>query len=229
MNDPQRMTFPQFVACVLLGTAIALAANAVFGQELVPVQCWGGGCCPQGGCCPPQQYYYQQPRQQPRERPQPDGVETPPVGAPGTPKFEPLGSPPQPTTPAMPPQKPAPTFDWDAWDKKNSDDHKAMLDRIAALEKQLSQVRECDCNGCCDKLRAELNAKIETLAKSQVIVSNDVKILQASQPNYDTIAAEVQKRLTHSATITMLDGSHKTQTKPLSQPLEFIQHSRGVK
>lgn len=198
------------------------------GQQLVPVvpyvqtqQYWmypQDGC--EGNCCPPDQGYYAPQRQRPRQRIAPDNIETPPVGAPGTPKFECLPSPPQPTTPDI---------DRPALDSKTADDIKALQDKLAALEKQLAQVKECDCDGCCDKLRAELNARIETLSQAQLLTINDVKVLKESQPNYDAIAAEVQKRLTHSATVTLLDGSHKTQTKPLNEPLEFIQHSRGVK
>jgi hypothetical protein len=45
--------------------------------------------------------------------------------------------------------------------------------------------------------------------------------------DYDQIATAVAARLTHSATITLLDGTVKTQTRPLNEPLEFIQHSRA--
>jgi hypothetical protein len=47
------------------------------------------------------------------------------------------------------------------------------------------------------------------------------------QIDYDELAEAVAARLTHSATITLLDGTRKTQTRPLNEPLEFIQHSRA--
>jgi hypothetical protein len=47
--------------------------------------------------------------------------------------------------------------------------------------------------------------------------------------NYDEIAPEVGKRLTHSATVQLLDGTIRPQTKPLNEPLELVQRRRGIK
>lgn len=131
-----------------------------------------------------------------------------------------LPPPPQPVNPPLVPvQQPQPTGP-------------NLAAQVAALQSELATLQK-QCAACnCEQLRTELTAKIETLSQMQVVVNNDVKQLQAAQPetpNYDTIAAEVSKRLTHSATVTLLDGKKKTQTKPLGEPLEFIQHSRGLK
>lgn len=190
---------------LLLVITCALLPAVARGQVVYyyDAQCWGG-CPQQQYYCPPQPRYQQRP---PQQRPAPDGVETEPA----EPEFKPLLPPPPPvqTPPMEPTPEPAqPPVDIESKlvpIQKRADDAHARID---ALEKQLT-------------------ARIETLAQMQVVVNNDVRQIQeAVTPNYDTIAAEVQKRLTHSATVTLLDGTQKTQTQPLSQPLEFIQHQR---
>lgn len=186
----------------ILAILVALIPTIASGQVVYyyDAQCWGGGCPQQ------QQYYQPQPRYQqrpPQRGPAPDGIETEPA----EPEFKPLLPPPPPVqTPPMEPKvEPEPIESKLVPIQKRADDAHARID---ALEKQLT-------------------ARIETLAQMQVVVNNDVRQIQeAVTPNYDTIAAEVQKRLTHSATVTLLDGTQKTQTQPLSQPLEFIQHQR---
>jgi hypothetical protein len=114
----------------LIALAFVLFESKAHGQ-LVPVQCGPGGC-PQ--CCPPQQYYYQPQRQPPRQRISPDGVETPPVGSPGTPRFECLPVAPPVQTPPLPPQQPpAPTIDTKALEQQQ----KEIIELLKAnLEKQ---------------------------------------------------------------------------------------------
>lgn len=70
------------------------------------VQCGPGGCAP----CRPQYYYQEQPQyqQRPQQRPSPDGIQTPQVGSPNTPQFQPLPPPPPVTTPAIPTKPAAP-------------------------------------------------------------------------------------------------------------------------
>lgn len=99
----------------------------------------------------------------------------------------------QPATPL-----PAPTIDPSANCEKQAADIAALRTEIASLKTQISQYKECNCDGCCDKVRAELNAKIETLAQSQVSINNTIQQFEQRQPetpNYDQIAAEVAKRL----------------------------------
>jgi len=121
------------------------------------------------------------------------------------------------------PQPPTPTIDWQAKYNKLEADFAVLNESIYKLQKQCAA-----CN--CDQVKAELTAKIETLSQMQVVVNNDVKQLQAAQPstpNYDEIAAEMQKRLTHSATVTLLDGTvTPPQIRPLDKPLEFNQRVR---
>ncbi len=78
--------------------AILFAGSAQGQVYYVPVQCGPGGCCVPG----PQFYYQQPPRRQP-QGPSPDGIQTPPVGAPGTPQFAPnYGANPLPPAPQAP-------------------------------------------------------------------------------------------------------------------------------
>lgn len=93
---------------IVLVLLLALPAPA---QYVIYTQC-PGGCCPGGSCGP--QYYYTQPAPRHRQAPSPDGIETPPVGSPGTPDFcpnAPLPAPPIATPPIPPPPStpPAPT------------------------------------------------------------------------------------------------------------------------
>ena len=105
---------------------------------------------------------------------------------------------------------------------------------VTNLQAQVNAVKGCDCDGTCNRLRDEMNVKIENMATAinnlQAVVSAAESRPPAHEtPNYDLIADEVGKRLKHSATITLLDGTKKTQTKPLGEPLEFTQHPKGVK
>ena len=146
--------------------------------------------------------------------------------------YRPSPRPSQPPVTQSPPSAPAaPAVDWQAALDKQAAELVAIHAEMAALKKQTDAYKECHCDGNCDQLRSELNQKIETLAAAQVNVTQTVEQLatKSETPNYDTIAAEVAKRLTHSATVTLLDGTVKTQTRPLSEPLEFIQHSRTAK
>lgn len=185
----------------LLFIAASLWASTVCGQEIVYFV--PVQCCP-GGCCPPR--YYHQPQQQ----------QCPPVGSLGTPRFVPV----PPSNPPLPPQKPpTPDVDWDALDKLREKQIADIRIEINNLNKQVNQYKECNC--------AEKWAALELRLKQ---LEANCKTPPPSKPlDYDVIAAEVAKRLTHSATITLLDGSKKTQTKPLTQPLEFIQRAKGVK
>lgn len=108
----------------------ATIADAQCGGGCCPGGGCGGGFCPMGGCCPGGQCQprYSQPRQQ---GPQPDYIETPPVGSPDTPQFKPLPVPPQVQTPPLPPQ---PTFDWAAYD--------AQQKEIAEAQKKLTDQGE---------------------------------------------------------------------------------------
>lgn len=69
--------------------------------------------------------------------------------------------------------------------------------QLTTINQQLTtlqqQCKPCECDQCCDRLREEFNAKLETLAANQVQITNS--IAQAATPNYDAIAAEVAKRL----------------------------------
>lgn len=133
---------------------------------------------------------------------------------------------------APPQQQPPQVADWKEPFAAQQAEVKKLQADVAALQQQASNCKPCECGDCCEKLRAEFSGKLETVSAMQVAVNNDIQQLQAAPPptpNYDTIAAEVAKRLTHSATIKLLDGSSKTQTKPLAEPLEFIQHAKGLK
>lgn len=185
-----------------LAILVALIPTVASGQVVYyyDAQCWGG--CPQQQYCPPPPRYQQRP---PQRGPAPDGVETEPA----EPEFKPLLPPPPPVqTPPMEPKT----------------EPVEIESKLVPIQK-----RADDAHARIDALERQLNARIETLAQMQVVVNNEVRQIQEAPPatpNYDAIAAEVQKRLTHSATVTLLDGTQKTQTQPLSQPLEFIQHQR---
>lgn len=100
---------------------------------------------------------------------------------------------------------------------------------ITTLQNQIKQVSGCDCSKACGDVEARLNAKIETLAAAHTELKQQIATIQnnsSATPNYDAIADEMAKRLKHSATVTLLDGTKQTQTRPLSDPLEFNQHVR---
>lgn len=81
-----------------------------------------------------------------------------------------------------------------------------------------------------EKINADLVASLKAVAdqRNQVMVELN-NIRQELAIDYDKTAQEVANRLTHSATITTLDGKTKLQTKPLNEPLEFVQRQRGIK
>lgn len=136
-------------------------------------QCTVGGGCSNGSCGQPRVIYSQPVRQQP------------------PPTLRPSSAPELPVTSTTVIRNQTPTIDTNANCEKQAAD-------IAALKTQISQYRECNCDGCCDKVKAELNARIETLAQSQVSINNTIQQLEQRQPetpNYDIIAAEVGKRL----------------------------------
>lgn len=81
--------------------------------------------------------------------------------------------------------------------------------------------KECKCQGCMTK--ADVEAAIVT-AISQIQIPPAY-----SPPTPEQQAAAIAPYLKHSAQITLPDGKAKLQTKPLSDPLEFIQHSAVVK
>lgn len=177
-----------------------------------PTQCGPGGCSPGWGSCQPQYY---QPRQQ---GPQPDGNFTPPVGSQGTPQFQPClpSPPPLPTPPGVqnPPQQGPPG---------------------PAGPQGPQGIPGCNANCECGPKWLEINAQLEKIRNemtaSQTAVSNLTTIVgelsKRPAPTMDEIEAEMKKRLTHSATITLLDGTKKEQTVPLNQPLRFNQHQRS--
>lgn len=206
----------------LLLATIALCFSGLTAHELVPIGYTEVETqCP-GGCCPPSYgygVYPQQYQQRPNVAPAPDGVQTPPVGAPGTPEF--LPSPPQPVNPPItPPQPPANNAELEKQQQQIVTINQQITNLIAKVEAQ----KPCDLT----IINAQLAALQQTVIELQ-------KQLDAAthQPevalDYDVIAAEVGKRLTHSAKITLLDGRTKTQIAPLGEPLEFIQHPKGIK
>lgn len=99
---------------------------------------------------------------------------------------------------SVPQPAPRPTIDPNANCEKQAPDIIALRAEIASLKTQISQYKECNCDGCCDKVKAELNAKIETLAQSQVSINQTIQQIQQQQPetpNYEKIAAEVAKHM----------------------------------
>lgn len=108
--------------------------------------------CPNGVCqpryyAPPQQYPNQwQPIRNPEVHP--DGIETPPVGAPGTPDFSPqppakeLPTPPQPSNPPLANPAPAAGCDckgkWEALEKERTE----LKSLVAKLEVSISAQQE---------------------------------------------------------------------------------------
>lgn len=185
--------------------ALLLLSAGAHAQGVYYVQCGPGGCCPGGACQP--RYYYQQPQysQPQQQRPSPDGVQTPQVGSPNTPQFQPLPPPPPVTTPAIPPKPAAPV------------ESCTCAPKWTAINAQISAIQS-DMEGA------------KTAVANLTTIVNEIKDRPAVEvPTMDQIEAEMKKRLTHSATITLLDGTTKTQTKPLNEPLEFNQHRVGVK
>jgi hypothetical protein len=169
----------------------------------IPTQCGPGGC--QGGACQPRYYYQQQPQYvQPRQQsPSPDGVQTLPVTSPNAPKFQPLPPPTPITTPPIPPQPPVKSCDCGP--------------KWVAINLQIAKMQE------------DMQAQVTAVGNLATVV-NEIKDRKTPVvPTMDEIAEAMKSRLQHSATVTLLDGSVTTQTKPLSEPLEFNQHRVGVK
>jgi hypothetical protein len=74
-----------------------------------------------------------------------------------------------------------------------------------------------------------VSAELKQMQQQILELKQQIVINQTTQIDYAKIAEEMAKRLTHSATITLLDGSTKVQTKPLNKPLEFVQQTKGLK
>jgi hypothetical protein len=74
-----------------------------------------------------------------------------------------------------------------------------------------------------------LSVQLKQLQAQMLELKQQIVINQPTEIDYTKIVEEVSKRLTHSAKIQRLDGTWKVQTKPLSQPLEFVQRTQGVK
>lgn len=155
-------------------------------------------CGPQG-CCPPQysQPRYSQPRQ--RQRPQPDGVFTPPVGSPGTPDFHPNCPGIPPNTPPLPPPPPVQTPPMQPPAPKPepspatqpAPDTKA-LDKLTTINQQILIAIEKQ-GGCkCEPVDLKpLTAKVDALA---LAVAN-IKVEQPKQePAPDKSTAPIGPR-----------------------------------
>lgn len=143
---------------------LLLICSTASAQECyyIPVQCGPGGCCPPQYYSPPQRIEYHQPFQPDR---------TPPIGSPGTPKFEPRPDPQQPATPPKPeerePEKPPlpPQWsmseqEWQEWIDQNKGDNKKLLAAIGELNASIQAIPHCDCEPCDF---SGLEAKVDTL------------------------------------------------------------------
>lgn len=102
------------------------------------------------------------------------------------------------------------------------------------IESQLAAIKPCQCKDCVS--REEYNAllaKFESTQQTVNQINNTVSTQQPVEayvpPSPEKLAEQVAPHLKHSATITLLDGTKKTQTKPLSVPLDFTQRKVGVK
>lgn len=172
----------------------------------IPSDC-GDGSCSQPSTQPQKQIQPQQSQQRPQYKPR--LVPVKPI-----PQAE---AQPQPPTPQ--PEQP----DWKAWEKrldaieKRTHDQQATATATAStlvtIQQTIADQKPCQCDHAA--LLARISELEQQLAKAP------------PPPDYDALAAEIQKRLTHSATITLLDGTTKTQTQPLSTPLEFNQRIRN--
>lgn len=201
---------------LLATTATAQTTVPMFYVDGVLVQCGPGGCCPPGGCGPmwgdvyPDQY---RPQYGGGERPAPDGIETPPVGSPGTPEFAPC--PPNSTPPPLVPPK---------------------------MDPPAVPAKPCDCEAKWESIKIELAKRDELIAKLQAdlaaqnaalnTVNQNVSVMQSAPtpaPDVDAIASEVAGKLTHSAEWVRLDGKIEKQTRPLNQPLKFQSERVGVR
>ena len=113
--------------CLLLAVLCTPAFSQCY--EVVWVQCGPGGC----PTCPPQYYqqpYYNVPQPyQANPKVHPDGVQTPPVGSPGTPRFVPQ---PIAVTPPLVPVKPIP--------KADDPETKLIVAALAKIEVRLTAI-----------------------------------------------------------------------------------------
>lgn len=163
------------INCLLFLTGTATAQYVPRLSEYASeyaTQCGPGGCPPQ----------YSQPRQQ-RQRPQPDGVFTPPVGAPGTPDFRPCPppiNPPaplpvvQPTTPALPTTPPMPTIDPKAKAEQEKQ-IRELRERYERIEKSLVIIEK---QGGCKCQPANLTVvenQLQVIAKGQLAILEKFK------------------------------------------------------
>lgn len=139
-----------------------------------------------------------------------------------------LPSTPQPTSQPTPPaQSTSNSITIEQFNEQNTKIEN-LVKICNSLSTEVGNAKPCNCDDACASVKTELNQKIEVLAAAiQQLQSKPEK--PPETPNYDVIAGEVAKRLKHSATITLLDGTKQTQTKPLGEPLEFIQARVGAK
>jgi hypothetical protein len=117
----------------------------------------------------------------------------------------------------------------------------------ATIDAKLAEIKQCECDhsNLATKVEvAELRQQVLALSNSTTDISNAVTannallnenvIAMEANPAYvpptpEQQATAIEPFLKHAATVTLLDGTTKTQTKPLSEPLDFIQHQRGLK
>lgn len=123
-----------------------------------------------------------------------------------------------------------------------------LTDIEKLIDSKLAGVKGCECDHAdyvTIQKHRELVELVGILAENtNTLIQRTDKIEQANQSITNTInnlpqpykpptpqeqAAAIAPHLKHAATITLLDGTTKTQTKPLSEPLDFIQHQRGLK
>lgn len=85
-----------------------------------------------------------------------------------------------------------------------------------------------------NKQIADLTTQLATAQQQLSEVKQSVSVVQQAPaeppaPNYDDLAAEVGKRLKHSAEWHRLDGKIETQTRPLNEPLKFQSERVGIR
>jgi hypothetical protein len=111
----------------------------------------------------------------------------------------------------------------------------------------LVEANKCQCDHTKDVTQSqfnELSQQVVVLSQSTATLAENVQAISTANatinqtiqkmkpyvpPTPQQQAEAIQSYLKHSATITLLDGTTKTQTKPLSEALEFIQHTTAVK
>lgn len=86
--------------------------------------------------------------------------------------------------------------------------------QITNLQATVNAAKPCECGQCCDRLREEFNAKIETLSESQLKIIADIKAIHEAKPDtskYDELA----KQLDHDTPIRVYlpDGKLAGESK----------------